>query len=148
MARSTEDLRGEGGRDDQDRRTDGRGLNVNGADKRGISTELVEQVTASLEAKRIELPPSGKARLVRHLCSELLSGEEETPPDEDAVFVGLDMVEKVVFEVETWLDLNRMEIHAMDKAELVRSVCEETVKTNADAQGLVWRKLALYTAGE
>jgi hypothetical protein len=121
---------------------------VNGGDKCAISTELVEQVTASLEAKRIELPPSGKARLVRHLCSELLSGDEEAPPDEDAVFVDLDMVEKVVFEVETWLDLNRMEIHSMDKAELVRSVCEETVKSDADVQGLVWRKLALYTAGE
>jgi hypothetical protein len=121
---------------------------VNDLDKNVISTELVEQITASIEAKRIELPPSGKARLVRHLCSELLSGGDETPPEEDAVFVGLDMVEKVVLEVETWLDLNRMEIDSMDKAELVRSVCEEAAKSNADVQGLVWRKLALYTAGE
>jgi hypothetical protein len=121
---------------------------VNNGDKNVISTELVEQITASIEAKRIELPPSGKARLVRHLCSELLSGGDETPPDEDAVFVGLDMVEKIVLEVETWLELNRMEIHSMDKAELVRSVCEETAKSNTDVQGLVWKKLALYTAGE
>jgi hypothetical protein len=113
-----------------------------------ICTELVEQVTASLEAKRIDLPPSGKAKLVRHLCSELLSGGEEAPADEDAVFVDLDRVETVIFEVETWLDLNRMEIHPMDKAELVRSVCEETVKTKADVKGLVWRRLAVYTAGE
>jgi hypothetical protein len=121
---------------------------VNDGEKSVLSTEMIEQVTASIEAKRIDLPPAGKARLVRHLCFELLSGGEETSQDEDAVFVDLDMVEKVVFEVETWLELNRMEIHPMDKAELVRSVCEDTVKSNEDVQGLVWRKLAVYTAGE
>lgn len=113
-----------------------------------LCTELVEQVIASLEAKRIEMPPLAKAGLVRHLCSELVSAGEETPAEEDAVFVDLELVEKVMFEVETWLDLNRMEIHPMDKAELVRSVCEEAVKANADSKGLVWRKLAVYTAGE
>jgi hypothetical protein len=129
-------------------RDDGRGQNVNDGEKALLCTELVEQVIASIEAKRIDLPPSGKAGLVRRLCSELLSGGQETPPDEDAVFVDLDLVEKAVFEVETWLDLNRMEIHPMDKAELVRSVCEVSVKTDADVKGLVWRRLAVYTAGE
>jgi hypothetical protein len=117
-------------------------------EKAVLCTELVEQVTASIAAKRIDLPPAGKARLVRRLCAEILAGGEETPPDEDAFFVDLDRVEKVLFEVETWLDLNRMEMHPMDKAELVRSVCEETVITNADVKGLVWRRLAVNTAGE
>ncbi|NMC74427.1 MAG: hypothetical protein GYA56_08755 [Geobacteraceae bacterium] len=117
-------------------------------EKDKISTELVEQVTASLAAKRIDLPPSGKAALVRHLCAELLSGGEEPLADEDAVLVDLDRLEKVIFQVETWLDLNRMEIHPMDKAELVRSICEKTVKTNADVKALVRRSLAVYAAGE
>lgn len=113
-----------------------------------IAAELVEQIIASLETKRIDLIPSATARLARHLCRELLCEGKADVDDEDAVFVDLDRLEEVVLEVETWLDLNNMRMHPMDKAELVRSVCEETTLAARDIQGLVWRKLSVYSAGE
>jgi len=127
---------------------DGRDLTVKEERNSLIAAELVEQIIASLETKRIDLVPSATARLARHLCCELLCEGKTDVDDEDAVFVDLDRVEKVVLEVETWLELNNMRMHPMDKAELVRSVCEETTLAVRDIQGLVWRKLSVYTAGE
>lgn len=85
------------------------------AESAKISTELVEQVVSTVEAKRLHMPPEGKARLVRHMCGEIIAGVDEPPPDQDEILVAPALVEEVVFEVETWLELNGMEMHPIDK---------------------------------
>jgi len=113
-----------------------------------ICTELIEQVVAAVEAKRLDMTPQGKAGLVRHMCSEILASGEEPPPDEYDILVTPSLVEEVVFVVETWLELYHMKIHPMDKAEMVRSICEEAVEAGANVKAIAWRELAAYTTGD
>lgn len=118
------------------------------AESAKISTDLVEEVISTLEAKRLQMPPEGKARLVRHMCDEILTACDETPADEQECLVAPSLVEEVVYEVETWLELNRMEMHPIDKGELVRSICEESTTGSASVKAIAWRKLADYATGE
>lgn len=118
------------------------------AESAKISTELVEQVVSTVEAKRLHMPPEGKARLVRHMCGEIIAAGDEPPPDQDEILVAPALVEEVVFEVETWLELNGMEMHPIDKAELVRSICEEAAAGAGFVKGIVWRRLADHVTGE
>lgn len=118
------------------------------AESAKISTELVEEVVSTLEAKRLQMQPEEKAKLVRHMCDEILTASSQPCCHEDEILVGPALAEEVVYEVEIWLELNQMELHPIDKAVLVRSICEEVAAGSQSVKGIAWRKLSDYLTDE